>query len=341
MKKLLLISMLIGAMPLSMQAQDDDLYFVPKKKSVEKSVVVDDNVQQPVTTNTDCGRSIDEYNRRMKSSYQVIDGDTVKNDIIDFSAEQGVYPDSVKEEKEDFELTKKLTRFDDYPLADNAAFWAGYQAGIDMWGWHSPWYYSRYGWYGGWYDPWYSPYYYGSWRYGWYDLWFYGYYGWYDPWFYPYYGYYGYYGYPYYRGYPYWGGGIYYPGGGGGGGYAHHSHIGTGTIRSDGSTHAYRHGNSVSGSSSRTSSLRDRTSRMSGGTTYNSGNHERSGSGNFSGYRGNSSSSNSGSYNGGSRSSSSGSFGGSRSSGGGGGGSFSGGSRGGGGGGGNRLGGRR
>ena len=157
MKKLLLISMLIGAMPLSMLAQDDDLYFVPKKKSVEKSVVVDNNVQQPVTTCTDSGRSIDEYNRRMKSSYQVIDGDTVKNDIIDFSAEQGVYPDSVKEEKEDFELTKKMSRFDDYSLADNVAFWAGYQTGLDMWGWHSPWYYSRYGWYGGWYDPWYSP----------------------------------------------------------------------------------------------------------------------------------------------------------------------------------------
>ena len=39
MKKLLLISMLIGTMPFSMLAQDDDLYFVPKKKSVEKSVV--------------------------------------------------------------------------------------------------------------------------------------------------------------------------------------------------------------------------------------------------------------------------------------------------------------
>ena len=32
MKKLLLISMLIGTMPLAMMAQDDDLYFVSKKK---------------------------------------------------------------------------------------------------------------------------------------------------------------------------------------------------------------------------------------------------------------------------------------------------------------------
>ena len=64
----------------------------------------------------------------MVSSYQVIDGDTIKtdslkSDIIYFSEEKGVYPDSLKEEKEDFELTKKMSRFDDYQLADNAAFW--------------------------------------------------------------------------------------------------------------------------------------------------------------------------------------------------------------------------
>ena len=37
MKKQLLISLLIGALPLGMAAQDDDLYFVSKKKSVERS----------------------------------------------------------------------------------------------------------------------------------------------------------------------------------------------------------------------------------------------------------------------------------------------------------------
>jgi hypothetical protein len=341
MKKLLLISMLIGALPFTMQAQDDDLYFVPKKKNVEKSVV-ETNVSQPVTYTTN-SRSIDEYNRRLTSTYQVIDGDTtktdsLKSDVIFFSEEKGVYPDSLSE---DFELTKKMSRFDDYQLADNAAFWAGYRAGVNTWAWHSPWYYSRYGWYGGWYDPWYygwydpwySPYYYTSWRYGWYDPWYYGYYGWYDPWYYGYYGW----GYPYYGGYYAYGGG---------GGYYHHNRIGTGTIRRDGSTYAHRHGNSITSNSERMSSLRERAGRMSGGRTYSSGNNDRSRSGNFSGYRGNSNSSNASrsnaGYSGGSRSSSSGSFGGSRSSGGGGGG-FSGGSRGGsgGGGGGGRLGGRR
>lgn len=312
MKKLLLISLLIGAMPFSMVAQDDDLYFVPKKKSAEKVV---DNYGLPRDTYySGSDRSVDDYNRRWKSSYEVIEGDSTLTDVIDFSAEQGVYPDSLSE---DFELTKEMSRFDDYRLADNAAFWAGYEAGRDSWGWYSPWYYGRYGWYGGWYDPWYdpwySPYYYSSWRYGWYDPWYYGYYGW---------------RYPYY-----WGGYYIHPIGGGG---RHYAHIGSGTIRRNGSTSNYYHGGGVAGSGRRVSSLRERAARMSTGSgSYSgrSGNRVRSGSGNFSGYRGGTSNSNSGF----SGTRSSGSFGGAGSSGG-----FSGGSRGGsGGGGGSRMGGRR
>ena len=174
MKKLLLISMLIGAMSLPALAQVDDLYYVPKKKTVEK---VTDNYGMPKDTYySGSDRSVDDYNRR-ESSYEVI-GDSLKSDVIDLTAEQGVYPDSL----EDFQLTKKMTRFDDYELSDNAAFWAGYAAGRYDWGWHSPWYYSRFGWYGGWYDPWY-----------------YGYYGWGYP--YRYYG--------YYRPYPIYYGGSY------------------------------------------------------------------------------------------------------------------------------------
>ena len=303
MKKLLLISMLVGAMPLAMMAQDDDLYFVPKKKKVVEHT----EKQYPLAN------------------------DTLKNDVIDFTAEKGVYPDSVSE---DFKITKQMMRFDDYRLADNEAFWAGYQAGRDTWGWYSPWYYNRYGWYGGWYDPWY----YSSWRYGWYDPWYYGYAGWYDPWYYRY-GYYGYYGW----GYPYY----HYPSYviiGNTGSYK--PHIGTGTIHRDGSTGGHYGGyrGAVAGNSSRVSSLRQRAEAM-GGSRRSSGNNVRSGSGNFSGYRGNSSN-NSGSFSG-SRSSSNSSFsgsrssssysGGSRSSGGG----FSGGGSRGGGGGGARLGGHR
>ena len=176
MKKLLLISMFAGMLPLSMVAQVDDLYFVPKKKSAEK---VTDNYGMPTDVYySGSDRSIDEYNRRGRSTVEVLDNDTTANDIIVFSPEKGVYPsdslasDSVSDE--DFKLTKRMSRFEDYRLTDNEAFWAGYNAGRYDWAWHSPWYYTRYGWY----DPWY----YGRW--GWYDPWYYsrwGYYGWYDP----------------------------------------------------------------------------------------------------------------------------------------------------------------
>ena len=312
MKKLLLFSMLVIALPQTMSAQDDDLYFVPKKTSAPQ--VAQDRFGMPKDTYySGSDRSVDEYNRRLKSRVEVLDEDTTKSDIIDFSAEKGVYPDSLQ--IEDYKLTKRMSRFDDYRLADNASFWAGYEAGRRDWGWHSPWYYSSYGWY----DPWY----YSSWRWydPWYDPWYYGYAGWYDPW---------YYRRPHYVVIS-------------GGGRRHSGYIGTGTLRRDGTTYNYYGGRrgAVAGNSSRMSSLRERAYRMGGSRNYSSGNTVRSRSGNFSGYRG------SNSDFGGSRSS--GSFSGSRSSGGfSGGGSF-GGSRGGGGGfsggggrsGGGGLGGRR
>lgn len=248
MKKLILISLLIGALPLSMVAQDDDLYFVPKKSSkVER---VNDNYGLPRETYyAGSNRSVDDYNRRM-STYVPID--SAASDIIDFNGELGVYPDSL----DDYTLTRKMERFDDYSLSDNAAYWAGYQEGRhDLW-WHSPWYYRTYGWYN-WYDPWY----YSSWRYGFYDPWYYGPYSWYGGWWYdPWY--YDYYGYPYYRyGYSYWGGGI-------GGRLSYNDH--TGTIRMDrGNMNGRIYSSATSGGTrssassrlgaQRTSSLRDRT----------------------------------------------------------------------------------
>lgn len=309
MKKLLLFSMLVIALPQTMSAQDDDLYFVPKKTSAPQ--VAQDRFGMPKDTYySGSDRSVDEYNRRLKSRVEVLDGDTTKSDIIDFSAEKGVYPDSLQ--VEDYKLTKRMTRFDDYRLADNASFWAGYEAGRRDWGWHSPWYYSSYGWY----DPWY----YSSWRWydPWYDPWYYGYAGWYDPWYYrPGWGWGWSWRYPYYR--PHY---VVISGGG----RRHSGYIGTGTLRRDGTTYNYYGGRrgAVAGNSSRMSSLRERAYRMGGSRNYSSGNTVRSRSGNFSGYRGGNSDF------GGSRSS--GSFSGSRSSGGfSGGGSF-GGSRGGGGG---------
>ena len=334
MKKLLLISMLIGAMPLSMMAQDDDLYFVPKKKKAQVEHVKD---IAPVVA----------PQSKAKSSYEVIDGDTTKLDVIDFTDGKGVYPADTLE-AEDYALTKNMVRFDDYDVSSNAAFWAGYRAGSSTWGWHSPWYYSRYGWYDPWYyGSWYSsvmwnnPYYL-----SWWDPY---YYGWYDPywstWGWPYYGYYSYYS--WYSPYRYWGYPYYY-GGGGGGRTHYYGHTGNaGSIDIKGSTGrrpSYR--NSVANSSSRMGSLRDRASRMGGDRVYSSGNTQRSSSGNFSGRRGGNNSNSNYNYSSPTRSnstysspsrSSSGSFGSSSSSG-----SF-GGSRssGGGGGGGSRMGGRR
>ena len=87
-------------------------------------------------------------NNRMESQYEVIQNDST-NDIIDFDGQKGIYPDSLTE---DFALTKKMQRFEDYELSDNAAFWAGYHLGRDTWDWgwtwHSPWYYRTYGWAG-------------------------------------------------------------------------------------------------------------------------------------------------------------------------------------------------
>jgi hypothetical protein len=257
----------------------------------------------------------------MKSQVEALDGDSAKSDIISFDGEKGVYPDSTLS-KDDYKYTKRMSRFDDYRLSDNAAFWAGYHAGVNDWGWHSPWYYTRYGWYDPWFDPWFDPWYYSA----WYDPWYYGYAGWYSPWYYNsrwYWGWRPYYSYPRYVVVA------------GGGGRSHSGYIGTGTLRRDGTHYSYRGSlrGSVAGNSSRMSSMRDRARQMGGSRTYSSGNYQRSRSGNFSGYRGSSSNSTfSGSR------SSGGSFGGSR----GGGGGFSGGHSGGGGrSGGGGLGGRR
>ena len=292
MKKLLLISLLIGAMPLAMMAQDDDLYFTSKKKKTSKVEEVTDKYGLPKDTYyVGSDRDVDEYNRRFKSSYEVIDSsavttDTLKSDVIT-----------------DYELTKLMERFDDYRLADNEAFWRGYRAGrYDYWGWHSPWYYS---WYDPWYYGWHGRYWYDPWYYSWYDPW-------YDPWYYRY-------GWGWGWGYPRWGGGYV------------STHGNAGTIRRS-HTDRYvgmsgRGYNSVSHNSARMSSLRE---RVGSSGRYSVDSSQRSSSGRFSGRRDGgsySSSRSSGSYSG-SRSSggfSGGSRGGGFSGGGGGGGHRSGG----------------
>ncbi len=183
MKKLIMSLLLFGVLPIAAVAQDDDMYFVPSKEVKAKEVY---NYGMPSNTYySGSSRTTDEYNRRMIAAPT----DSLGNDIIDFSAVRGVYPDSIAqtEQGEDYQLTRRMTRFDDY--TPSQAYWDGYRDGR----WSSPWYYNRwYSWYD--YDYWYwnDPWYYGS----------YGYYGgWYSPYYYGYYRPWNYYGYGYYGGY--------------------------------------------------------------------------------------------------------------------------------------------
>ena len=196
MKKLILLLVLCGAMPLTMMAQDDDLYFTPKKsaKAERAEVVYDNRPAYYVGSN----RSVDEYNRRgrYRSSYQTISGDSVASDVISFEAGAGVYPDSayidttfVFSEYTGNDFAGGYDDSDDYRCTRYMSRWDGYCAPWHY-GWHSPFWYSRYGWY----DPWYYDWCYDPWYYGWYDPWYAGGYwgwhrwhgwygGWYDPWF--------------------------------------------------------------------------------------------------------------------------------------------------------------
>ena len=292
MKKLMMSVLLLGVLPFTTMAQDDDMYFVPSKESKAQ-----DAYQHGMPSRTyysGSSRSTDEYNRRMIGA---VPSDSVGNDIIDFSAVRGVYPDSVApaEQSEDYQLTRRMSRFDDY--TPTQAYWDGYRDGR----WSSPWYHNSL-YYNSWYS-WYDPWYYDSWRY-WNDPFYYSsWYSWRYPYYYSWYSprYYGYYG--YYR--PWYGGGYY---GGGGRSYSragvtHHKSTST---RRGTDLGGYRSSNSRMNTVTRSS---NNTNNSLGG--YRSSNSSSSGS--FGG--GNSGGFSSGG--GSSRSSSSGGGGGGRSSGGG------------------------
>lgn len=210
MKKWMFFSMMFVLMPLSMMAQDDDMYFASSK---QKTAPVQRSSTRETVHNSGSSRSVDEYNRR--SSYLELPADT--GDIISFAPVEGVYPDSLG----DFKYTRELSRWDGYTPEE--AYNEGYAKGRkdNAIAWHSPWYHYYYPWYDSWYyDSWYyDPWYYGSW--GWHM-------GWYDPWYswnwrygYPYYNRYGWYG---------WYGGYYdhYYGGYFGGGHRYNHYYGNG-----------------------------------------------------------------------------------------------------------------
>jgi len=195
MKKLFFLLLTVVLMPFTMEAQDD-LYFTPTKES-KKSSSSNDRPTYYAGSN----RNVDEYNRHgaYRSRYQKIDPAAEGNDIIDFEAGNGLYPDSsyidttfvysepseFVDDDRDFIYTRHLSRWDGFYdpwfygyRGWRSPFW------YSSWGWYDPWYYS---WYDPWYYDWYYPYYYGGW--GWN-----GWYSWYSPWHYGYYPGWGYYG---------------------------------------------------------------------------------------------------------------------------------------------------
>lgn len=188
----------VAMLPMMAYAQtDDDMYFVPKKKSKTENVQRQEQPKSSSATlrsylgqqadgtedyHSGALRDVDEYNRRGgtgRSITIVTETDTFQVDESQLTLnEDGQYVLSkgysgVDEEPayldDDYSYTSRLSRFHGFvtPLVTI----------------YDPWYY----------DPWYyDSWYYRPWRYG-YHGWG-GYYGWYDPWYYGHYGWGGYYG---------------------------------------------------------------------------------------------------------------------------------------------------
>ncbi len=168
MKRMIILILAIGAFVTDAMAQDD-MYFVPTKKNVEKSAA-----EYGIPADTyyaGCDRTVDDYNRR-RSTVQPID--SAGNDVITFDEVAGVYPDSSADGTDDYKYTRNMSRFDDYDWYE--PYWAGYADGrFDNWGYYSSWtwgypYYGYRSWYWGYpyhyYSSWYwdRPWYGGGWH---------------------------------------------------------------------------------------------------------------------------------------------------------------------------------
>ena len=94
-----------AAMPFTSMAQDDDLYFNPKKEAKEKAerkaaLLREYKAQQARRDSiyalfwSGSNRNVDEYNRggRFSSHYEKVGTDSLGNDIIQFHVGKGWYP---------------------------------------------------------------------------------------------------------------------------------------------------------------------------------------------------------------------------------------------------------
>lgn len=196
MKIKFLLTALFVALPLSMMAQDDDMYFVPKKKDkTSQKVASRSETQKAVRSNFSqfdesavdgehapdyhVGklRSDDEYNRRGRYSGNNYGEVHIGSDTIYVTDEEPLNSDNALEEDE-YNYSGRLVRF--YGGIRSPYYWDYYYdwAFFDPWFYGPGFYYGYHGWYTGWYGPWH--------HYGWYDPWYH--YGWYDPWYHPWFG---------------------------------------------------------------------------------------------------------------------------------------------------------
>ncbi|MGM9732869.1 MAG: hypothetical protein ACI3YT_01940 [Prevotella sp.] len=178
MRKTLILSALAAMLPLTMNAQDD-MYFVPTKKNVEKTK---SNYGMPKDTYySGSNRSIDEYNRRnrtecweeeLKDGSHVVAIDSLGNEIANVNVKKKNSRRDSTYVDEDYTYTRRMARWDGYDYS--MAYLQGYSDGrFNRWyGWstyYDPWYFDAWpGWYDRWYDSWYFGY---SGWYGWYGRW--------------------------------------------------------------------------------------------------------------------------------------------------------------------------
>ena len=199
MKKWIVWALLL-AMPVLAMAQDDDLYFTPRKKQPTTTqsqlpqgvvTVVPDDEPATLQVYNSRSRDDDEYNRR-GVGYQTSGGYDEATDVADDAADDPAYDD------EDYYYSRRILRFRSPRVGialSSPYYWdlvytlGAYDYLYDPWVydsfyWHYGW---GYGWSWGpwssWYGPfygWHHPYHWSYW--GWGPGWHGGYHGWHGGW---------------------------------------------------------------------------------------------------------------------------------------------------------------
>lgn len=179
MRRYFILTALCLFMAIGARAQDDDMYFTPKKGRDVKTVrtVPDSRVSETYDYSQPSGseytygtlRDVDEYNRRdrFNKGYAQHLGDSIN------------MQDSIMVSRQDYENSMRMKRFDGFHstiLVVNDPWY------YDPW-YYDPWYYDSFYWHTRWHDPWYWGYH-DPWRYHYYHTGWYGWggwHGWYRP----------------------------------------------------------------------------------------------------------------------------------------------------------------